>query len=116
MADNSPREEGSRRRLTRLGIRTKFFVLLGATLAVALVASTAWTWHAQQRQTLNELREQGQALSQQMEAVWEFMAANQDRFSSTDFSQIGTYQGLHCAIAGRTIAKLFTLESDYITR
>ena len=104
------------RRFRKLGLRTKFFSLLAALLAVALMFSSVWTAHMQEEQTVNELRQQGQALSLQMMAMWEFMAANQSRFSTTDYSQVGSYQGIHCAIAGRTIAKLFTLDSDYITR
>ena len=70
--------------------------------------------HAQME---NELREQGRALAQQMDAVWEFMVvANQDRLAQMAFTDDGVYQGLHCAIAGRIIGQSFTMHSDYTTR
>ena len=64
----------------------------------------------------NELREQARALAQQMDAVWEFMVANQDRLAQVAFTEDGVYQGLHCAIAGRIIGQSFTMHSDYTTR
>lgn len=87
-------------------------VLFALFLGVNLV----WTSHAQRVQTETELREKGQVLSQQMSAVWDFMSSNQDKFESTAYSKNGVYQGLHCAIAGRSIGKLFTIESGYETR
>ena len=97
-------------------LKTKFAVLIVALFVVSLIASTAWTSYAQRQQTIDELREKGLVLAQQMTAVWDFMSANQDRFESTAFSETGSYQGLHCAVAGRSIAQLFTNESGYVTR
>lgn len=97
-------------------LKTKFAVLIVALFVVSLIVSTAWTSYAQRQQTINELREKGLVLSQQMTAVWDFMSANQDRFEATAFAENGSYQGLHCAIAGRSIAQLFTNESGYVTR
>ena len=100
----------------KVKLKTKFAVLIVALFVVSLVASTAWTSYSQRQQTLNELREKGLVLSQQMTAVWDFMSANQDRFEASSFSETGSYQGLHCAIAGRSIAQLFSNESGYVTR
>lgn len=97
-------------------LKTKFAVLIVALFVASLIVSTAWTSYAQRQQTINELREKGLVLSQQMTAVWDFMSANQDRFEATAFAENGSYQGLHCAIAGRSIAQLFTNESGYVTR
>lgn len=97
-------------------IKTKFAVLLAGLIIVSLLLSTAWMSNTQREQTENELREKGIALAQQMTAVWDFMSANQDRFEATAYAENGAYQGLHCAVAGRSIGKLFTIESDYITR
>ena len=90
--------------------------LLAGLIIVSLLLSTVWMSNTQREQTENELREKGIALAQQMTAVWDFMSANQDRFEATAYAENGAYQGLHCAVAGRSIGKLFTIESDYITR
>lgn len=97
-------------------LKTKIAVLLVALFVVSLIGNVAWTSYAQRMQTENELREKGQVLTQQMTAVWDFMSANQDRFESTAYAENGAYQGLHCAVAGRSIGKLFTIESGYVTR
>ena len=102
--------------MENIRLKVKFLVLLVFLLVAAVAANLAWTSHTQQVQMENELREKGQVLSLQMKATWNFMAENQDRFEATAYSPTGSYQGLHCALAGRTIGKLFTMESDYTTR
>lgn len=97
-------------------LKVKFLALLAALFLISIGINIAWTVHTQQMQMETELREKGQALSQQMSAVWDFMAENQDHFEASTYSITGSYQGLHCAVAGRVIGKLFTLESDYVTR
>ena len=66
----------------KIKLKTKFGVLIVALFVVSLVASSLWTSHSQRQQTLNELREKGLVLSQQMIAVWDFKRANQDRFEA----------------------------------
>ena len=85
-------------------------------LAVSLGANLLWTMSNKHAQMENELRVQAHALAQQMDAVWEFMVANQDRLAQVAFTEDGVYQGLHCAIAGRIIGQSFTMQSDYTTR
>lgn len=97
-------------------LKTKFAVLIVVLFLVSLVVNATWMSYSQRQQTINELREKGLVLSQQMTAVWDFMAANQDHFEASSFSETGSYQGLHCAVAGRSIAQLFTNESGYVTR
>lgn len=97
-------------------LKTKFLCLIAVLLAVSLGANIVWTTGNQHRQMEDELRVQGRALAQQMDAVWEFMVANQERLSQVAFREDGVYQGLHCAIAGRVIGQSFTLHSDYTTR
>ena len=60
-------------------LKTKFAGLIIALIAVSLVANLAWTSENKRAQMENELREKGMVLTQQMDAVWEFMASNQDR-------------------------------------
>ena len=44
------------------------------------------------------------------------MASNQDRLEQISYTDDGVSQGLHCAIAGRSIGQLFTSQSSYTTR
>lgn len=97
-------------------LKTKFLCLIAVLLAVSLGANLVWTSANKHSQMENELREQARALAQQMDAVWEFMVANQDRLAQVAFTEDGVYQGLHCAIAGRIIGQSFTMHSDYTTR
>ena len=97
-------------------LKTKFVCLIAVLLVVALGANILWTTENQHKQLEGELREQGRALAQQMDAVWEFMIDNQDRLAQVAFREDGVYQGLHCAIAGRVIGQSFTQHSDYTIR
>lgn len=97
-------------------LKTKFAGLIIVLIAVSLVANLAWTSENKRAQMENELREKGMVLTQQMDAVWEFMASNQDRLEQISYTDDGVYQGLHCAIAGRSIGQLFTSQSSYTTR
>ena len=90
--------------------------VIAVLLVVSLGANIAWTTVNQHSQMEDELRVQGRALAQQMDAVWEFMVFNQDRLSQIAYTEDGVYQGLHCAIAGRIIGQSFTRQSDYTTR
>lgn len=97
-------------------LKTKFLVLLMALIIVSLVINLFWSISTQRAQTEMELREKGEVLSQQMASVWDFMSANQNRLSASAYTDQGIYQGLHCAIVGRSIGALFSAESNYITR
>lgn len=97
-------------------LKTKFVVLISALVVVSLFANLAWTSMNKRAQMGNELREKGEVLAQQMDAVWEFMASNQDRLEQISYTEDGVYQGLHCAIVGRSIGLLFTSQSEYTTR
>ena len=97
-------------------LKTKFTVLIVALIAVSLVANIGWTSMNARAQMENELREKGQVLAQQMDAVWEFMASNQERLEQISYTSEGVYQGLHCAIVGRSIGALFTSQSTYSTK
>lgn len=97
-------------------LKTKFAGLIVVLIAVSLVANIGWTSFNKRAQMENELREKGAVLAQQMDAVWEFMASNQSRFEQISYTEEGVYQGLHCAIVGRSIGALFTSQSTYTTR
>lgn len=97
-------------------LKTKFLCLIAVLFAVSLGVNVTWSTANQHCQMKDELRVQGRALAQQMDAVWEFMVLNQDRLSQIAYTEDGVYQGLHCAIAGRVIGQSFTRQSDYTTR
>ncbi|WP_139652595.1 ATP-binding protein [Raoultibacter phocaeensis] len=97
-------------------LKTKFVVLISALVAVSLFANLAWTSMNKRAQMESELREKGEVLAQQMDAMWEFMASNQDRLEQISYTEDGVYQGLHCAIVGRSIGLLFTSQSEYETK
>lgn len=102
--------------MRNIKLKTKFAGLIVALLALSLVANIGWTSVNNRTQMENELREKGEVLAQQMDAVWEFMASNQYRLEQISYTADGVYQGLHCAIVGRSIGALFTSESTYTTR
>lgn len=97
-------------------LKTKFVVLISALVVVSLFANLAWTSVNERVRMENELREKGAVLAQQMDAMWQFMASNQDRLEQISYTKDGVYQGLHCAIVGRSIGQLFTSQSNYTTR
>lgn len=104
------------RGLGNIRLKTKFGLLIGLLVVVSLVANIGWTSMNARAQMESELREKGQVLAQQMDAVWEFMASNQDRLEQISYTSEGVYQGLHCAIVGRSIGALFTSQSTYSTK
>lgn len=98
-------------------LNTKFLALIVALFIVAVAASVAYTSESQTRIMEERLHEQAEMLTLQMKATWNFMAENEERFESSEYSSItGSYQGLHCAIIGRTIGIRFTNSTDYVTR
>lgn len=102
--------------VNQVKLKTKFGVLMLALFVVAIVGNAIWNYCSERDQMVSELHEKGHVLSQQMSAVWDFMSANQDRLLETAYADNGAYQGLHCAIVGRSIGMRFTVESGYVTR
>ena len=102
--------------IRKVKLRTKFAVLMVTLFAIALAVNVVWTTEAQRQQTENELQEKGLVLSQQMTAMWDFMSANQEKLEAAAYGSTGSYQGLHCAVVGRSIGRLFSIESGYTTR
>jgi signal transduction histidine kinase len=93
-----------------------FLVLLLVLFVTAFVTNYFWTTYMMSRQTETELTEKGQVLSKQMDAMWSFMAANQEQLEQVAFTETGSYMGLHCAIVGRSVGLIFSQETKYTTR
>lgn len=97
------------------GLKTKIIGLLCAVLLVLLAADIAWTYKAQESATQALMLEESRILVTEMDAVWEFISVNQDTINYT-FDGTYEYKGLHCAIAGKSVAAFFSDNSDYTIR
>ena len=86
-------------------------VVISLVIAISIVADA----RLQEKQSEESLHEQAYILSQQMQAVWDFIAVNQDRIN-TDADGSYNFKGLHCSIAGTSVGALFTNRTDYIIR
>ncbi|MDO4589971.1 MAG: ATP-binding protein [Slackia sp.] len=97
------------------GLKTKIAGLLLAMAFVLLAVFGTWTYAEQRKATEAELLETSRVLVDEMDAVWDFVSLNQERI---DCTSDGTYEykGLHCAIVGKSVAVLFSRESDYRMR
>lgn len=102
--------------VNQVKLKTKFAVLMLVLFVVAIAGNVIWNYYSERQQTISELHEKGHVLTQQMSAVWDFMSVNQDRLLETAYADNGAYQGLHCAIVGRSIGMRFSIESGYVTR
>jgi signal transduction histidine kinase len=89
--------------------------MLACVFLVLLAVYLLWFYRLQQQYTEAELIEQSRVLVTEMEAVWDFISINQD---TINYGADGTYEykGLHCAIAGKAVAALFSVKSDYNIR
>lgn len=99
----------------RVGLRTK---IVGLLLGILLVLSTAYTVYVyfdQRDRTTSEMLEKSRVLVAEMDAVWEFTSINQDVINYTSEGEYD-YKGLHCAIVGKSVAALFSRDSDYSIR
>ncbi|MDR2197799.1 MAG: DUF3365 domain-containing protein [Coriobacteriales bacterium] len=102
-------------RLSKLSLKTKIIGLLALLFVVLFCVDIVWTYRTQLENTKEELLEESRVLVQEMNAVWDFVSLNQDVINYT--SQ-GTYdyKGIHCAIAGKAVAALFSRNSEYTMR
>ncbi len=101
--------------LDKVRLRTRFIILMVGLLVVSLIFNLIWSSIRHQKQNEMEMREKAYILSQQLEAVWEFMAVNQDLIN---YDSVGNYdfKGLHCSLVGKSIGKIFGIKTDYIIR
>ena len=96
-------------------LSTRFLILCIAILLVSLIIYVIWSNFAQQHQAEISMREKAYVLSQQLDAVWEFMAINQNRINHDKNGEYN-FKGLHCSLVGKSIGKLFGVKTDYVTR
>ncbi|MDR0515379.1 MAG: DUF3365 domain-containing protein [Coriobacteriaceae bacterium] len=62
-----------------------------------------------------EMLEKTRILSHEMQASWEFFSINQRRID-TDANGEYNFKGIYCAVASKSIAKMFMRDTDYIIR
>lgn len=110
---NVPDANGGRRMVGKsLRIDVKLVVLSAVLMGLLTVMVCSWSANTHQRQMKQELVEQARGFSQQMDAVWTFVDANQDRINYTSEGAF-EFKGLHCSIAAKAVARLFSMNSDY---
>lgn len=101
--------------LEKVRLRTRFIILMVGILAISLVLNLIWSTNSQRKQAETQMREKAYVLSQQLDAVWEFISINQDVIN---YDSDGNYnfKGLHCSLVGKSIGKLFGQKTAYIIR
>ncbi len=97
--------------------KLKYRIAFPVTVATVflLVASTFGSYWMNRQQTETVLREQAYILSQEMAAIWDFAAVNQDRINY-DADGEYNFKGLHCSIVGTSVGALFSSRTDYVIR
>lgn len=101
--------------VSRVGLRTKIIGFLTLVLLVICVAYIVFTYFGQKERTTAELLETSRVLVLEMDAVWDFVSINQNAINYTS-DGVYDYKSLHCAIAGKSVATLFSDRSDYLIR
>ena len=95
--------------LTRVNLPTKFAVLFVVIIAILLSANVAWSSYSQRQQAQREMLETAQILALEMDAIWDFMEINQEKFIR---DEDGNYD-LYCVVAAKAVSKMFTRNSNY---
>ena len=106
---------GSARGQRKIGLRTKLIGLLTAVLVGLTAVFLLFTYDDQARRAETDLLEKSRVLVTEMDAVWDFISLNQNVINFNSDGEYD-YKGLHCAIAGKSVAALFSEKSDYSIR
>lgn len=99
----------------KIGLRTKLIGLLTAVLVFISAVFLVFTCSEQGRRAETDLLEKSRVLVTEMDAMWDFISLNQNVINYTADGSYD-YKGLHCAIAGKSVAALFSGKSDYSIR
>ncbi|WP_139653552.1 ATP-binding protein [Raoultibacter phocaeensis] len=98
-----------------VSLKTKIIGLLTVVLLILLAVDILWTYESQKQATESVLLDEARVLVEEMNAVWEFISINQDTINYTSDGEY-EYKGLHCAIAGKSVAAFFSKDNDYAIR
>lgn len=84
-------------------------------IALLMALNITWSYTSQREQAQVAMREQASMLTKQLNAMWDFMAINQDRIN---YDADGDYdfKGLHCSIVGLSVSGRFSQDTDYTIR
>lgn len=84
-------------------------------IVVIFIISIVITYKLQTNQMTDEMVRNSSEVAQQMDAVWDYIAENQEAIEYTS-DGIYEYKDIHCAIAGVEIGKKISKDGDYIIR
>ncbi len=101
--------------LGRIRLRTGLAIVLVVLVVASMLLNVAWMSRTQEKQSEREMLETASLLAQQMSATWDFIDINQDVID-TDSDGTYNFKGIYCAIAGKSIGKLFSKETGYTIR
>ncbi|MCI8514133.1 MAG: DUF3365 domain-containing protein [Lachnospiraceae bacterium] len=99
--------------MKRFRLREKLIIIIGIMISVVSLAFMIWLTASQKAQMQDEVLEKARVMTREMDAVWKFMAINQDRINYNDEGEY-EFKGLYCAIVGKSVGALFSQDSDYI--
>ena len=96
-------------------LKYKLAVSTVVIIALLMALNVAWSYTSQREQAQAAMREQASMLTRQLNAMWDFMAINQDRIN---YDSDGNYdfKGLHCSIVGLSVSNHFSQDTDYKIR
>lgn len=97
--------------MSRFSLRTKIIVLFVIVLSILLVVFSIFTYNQQQQRVEQEVLERARTLNQEMMATWDFISLNQNIINYDSEGRFD-YKGLHCALAGKSVAVLFGKRTD----
>ncbi len=101
--------------MKKICLRTWFIIMLAGMVAIFVIMNIIWSIVTQERQAEKEMLEKAYVLSQQLDAVWQFMSINQDVINY-DANGDYNFKKLHCSLVGKSIGKLFERKTGYVIR
>ena len=108
-------EKRAEKAFEAISLKIKILGMLAFVFLVLLAVYVIWFYQVQRENTESLLIEESRVLVTEMDAFWEFISVNQ-RAINYDSGGSYDYKGLHCAIAGKAVAALFSVNSDYSIR
>lgn len=99
--------------MKRFRLREKLIIIIGIMITAVSLAFIVWLTGSLKAQMQEELLEKARVMTREMDAVWKFVAINQDRINYNDRGEY-EFKGLYCAIVGKSVGALFSQDSDYI--
>ena len=96
-------------------LKTLYLAALTVVFGTSFLAFALFDFYSQQNQTEAALLEEARTFAREMDAVWQFMDNSQSVINN---SSDGGYEfkGLHCAVVGKSVGRLFSANSDYAIR